>query len=80
MLDDKFHNYSSPICYRIIVNLPPRTSISTKTYAWMHDKILDFVSADSKEFTCFFMMIVNVYGIVRVFQDFQWVLTDFNEF
>ena len=29
--------------------------ISTKTYAWIHDKILDFVSADSKEFTCFFM-------------------------
>ena len=29
--------------------------ISTKTYAWIHDKILDFVSADSEEFTCFFM-------------------------
>ena len=29
--------------------------ISTKTYAWIHNKILDFVSADSKEFTCFFM-------------------------
>ena len=29
--------------------------ISTKTYAWIHNKILDFVSADSKDFTCFFM-------------------------
>jgi len=29
--------------------------VSTKTYAWIHNKILDFVSADPKEFTCFFM-------------------------
>jgi len=29
--------------------------VSTKTYNWIHDKILDFVGADSEEFTCFFM-------------------------
>ena len=29
--------------------------VSTKTYAWIHNKILNFVSADPDEFTCFFM-------------------------
>ena len=29
--------------------------VSTKTYNWIHDKILDFVGADSDEYTCFFM-------------------------
>ena len=29
--------------------------ISTKTYSWIHDRILEFVHADSEEFTCFFM-------------------------
>jgi len=29
--------------------------ISTKTYNWIHDKILHFVHADPKEYTCFFM-------------------------
>ena len=29
--------------------------ISTKTYNWIHNRILDFVHADSNEFTCFFM-------------------------
>ena len=29
--------------------------ISTKTYSWIHDKILQFVHADPKEYTCFFM-------------------------
>ena len=29
--------------------------ISTKTYSWIHDRILEFVHADPEEFTCFFM-------------------------
>ena len=29
--------------------------ISTKTYNWIHERILEFVHADSDEFTCFFM-------------------------
>ena len=29
--------------------------ISTKTYNWIHKKILDFVHADPEEFTCFFV-------------------------
>ena len=29
--------------------------ISTKTYGWIHDRILDFVQADSQKYTCFFM-------------------------
>ena len=29
--------------------------ISTKTYQWIHDKILNFVYADPQEYTCFFM-------------------------
>ena len=29
--------------------------ISTKTYSWIHDRILDFVHADSNKYTCFFM-------------------------
>ena len=29
--------------------------VSTKTYAWIHNKILEFVSADPEEYTCFFM-------------------------
>ncbi len=29
--------------------------ISTKTYHWIHNRILDFVHADPNEFTCFFM-------------------------
>ena len=29
--------------------------ISTKTYHWIHNRILDFVHADHNEFTCFFM-------------------------
>ncbi len=29
--------------------------ISTKTYTWIHNKILQFVHADPKEYTCFFM-------------------------
>ena len=29
--------------------------ISTKTYNWIHDRILEFVHADPNDFTCFFM-------------------------
>ena len=29
--------------------------ISTKTYNWIHEKILQFVHADPEEYTCFFM-------------------------
>ena len=29
--------------------------ISTKTYGWIHDRILDFVQADPQKYTCFFM-------------------------
>ena len=29
--------------------------ISTKTYSWIHRRILEFVNADPDEFTCFFM-------------------------
>ena len=29
--------------------------ISTKTYEWIHDRILDFVHADAEKYTCFFM-------------------------
>ena len=29
--------------------------VSTKTYGWIHNKILEFVSAGPEEYTCFFM-------------------------
>ena len=29
--------------------------ISTKTYGWIHSRILDFVHADPNKYTCFFM-------------------------
>ena len=29
--------------------------VSTKTYNWIHKRILEFVHADPSEFTCFFM-------------------------
>ncbi len=29
--------------------------VSTKTYNWIHKRILEFVHADASEFTCFFM-------------------------
>ena len=28
--------------------------IATKTYAWVHERILDFVQADPEHYTCFF--------------------------
>jgi len=45
--------------------------ISTKTYNWIHDRILEFVHADSNEFTCFFMGSGVTAGMNRIAKTFK---------
>jgi len=45
--------------------------ISTKTYNWIHDRILEFVHADPNEFTCFFMGSGVTAGMNRMAKTFN---------
>ena len=45
--------------------------ISTKTYNWIHERILEFVHADSDEFTCFFMGSGVTAGMNRMAKTFK---------
>ena len=45
--------------------------ISTKTYNWIHDRILEFVHADLDEFTCFFMGSGVTAGMNRMAKTFN---------
>jgi len=40
--------------------------IATKTYAWIHQKMLDFVKADPEEYTCFFTGSGTTSGMNRI--------------
>ena len=45
--------------------------VSTKTYDWIHSRILDFVHADKNEYTCFFMGSGVTAGMNRVAKTFK---------
>ena len=45
--------------------------ISTKTYGWIHSKILDFVKADKNEYTSFFMGSGVTAGMNRIAKTFK---------
>ena len=45
--------------------------IATKTYAWVHDKILDFVHADQEHYTCFFTGSGTTAGMNRIARAFN---------
>ncbi|MDP6937052.1 MAG: aminotransferase class V-fold PLP-dependent enzyme, partial [Candidatus Marinimicrobia bacterium] len=45
--------------------------IATKTYAWVHDKILDFVQADQEHYTCFFTGSGTTAGMNRIARAFN---------
>jgi cysteine desulfurase/selenocysteine lyase len=45
--------------------------ISTKTYNWIHARILDFVHANPEDFTCFFMGSGVTAGMNRMAKTFQ---------
>ena len=45
--------------------------VSTKTYDWIHNRILDFVHADKNEYTCFFMGSGVTAGMNRVAKTFK---------
>ena len=45
--------------------------VSTKTYDWIHSRILDFVHADKKEYTCFFMGSGVTAGMNRIAKTFK---------
>ena len=45
--------------------------ISTKTYNWIHNRILEFVHADTDEFTCFFMGSGVTAGMNRMAKTFN---------
>ena len=45
--------------------------VSTKTYGWIHDRILEFVHADPDEFTCFFMGSGVTAGMNRMAKTFN---------
>ena len=45
--------------------------VSTKTYNWIHKRILEFVHADSNEFTCFFMGSGVTAGMNRMAKTFK---------
>ena len=45
--------------------------VSTKTYNWIHKRILDFVHADSNEYTCFFMGSGVTAGMNRIAKTFK---------
>ena len=40
--------------------------IATKTYDWIHDRMLDFVQADKDEYTCFFSGSGTTSGMNRI--------------
>jgi len=45
--------------------------VSTKTYNWIHERILDFVHADTDEYTCFFMGSGVTAGMNRIAKTFK---------
>ena len=45
--------------------------ISTKTYGWIHNRILDFVHADPNKYTCFFMGSGVTAGMNRMAKTFN---------
>ena len=45
--------------------------VSTKTYDWIHSRILDFVHADKNEYTCFFMGSGVTAGMNRIAKIFK---------
>ena len=48
--------------------------IATKTYAWVHERILDFVKADPDEYICFFTgsgVTAGMNRIARVFNNYR---------
>ena len=45
--------------------------VSTKTYDWIHNRILDFVHADKNEYTCFFMGSGVTAGMNRIAKTFK---------
>ena len=45
--------------------------ISTKTYNWIHERILEFVHASPEEFTCFFMGSGVTAGINKIAKTFK---------
>ncbi|SVD52576.1 uncharacterized protein METZ01_LOCUS405430, partial [marine metagenome] len=48
--------------------------IATKTYAWVHERMLEFVHADSEHYTCFFTGSGTTSGmnrIARIFNNLQ---------
>lgn len=52
--------------------------ISTQTYNWVHQKILDFVKADSNEYTCFFTGSGVTSGMNRMARVFGQIRPDKN--
>ena len=52
--------------------------ICTQTYDWVHKKVLDFVKADPKEFTCFFTGSGVTAGMNRMARVFSQVRPDRN--
>lgn len=48
--------------------------VATQNYKWAHDRILSFVNADPKKYTCFFTgsgATAGINRIARVFRDYQ---------
>ena len=45
--------------------------IATKTYAWVHERILDFVQADPEHYTCFFSGSGTTSGMNRIARIFS---------
>jgi cysteine desulfurase / selenocysteine lyase len=52
--------------------------ICTQTYNWVHQKVLDFVKADSKEYTCFFTGSGVTSGMNRMARVFGQIRPDKN--
>ena len=50
--------------------------ISTKTYSWIHDRILEFVHADPEKYTCFFAGSGVTAGMNRVAKTFKRLRPD----
>jgi len=50
--------------------------ISTKTYSWIHNKILEFVHADPNEYTCFFAGSGVTAGMNRIAKTFKRLRPD----
>ena len=45
--------------------------VSTKTYGWIHSRILEFVHANPEDFTCFFMGSGVTAGLNRMAKTFK---------